>query len=59
MAINKQSSWKKCPSCRGSRKCLNCGGSGTVSTGVLRGRCAGCGGNGTCSYCKGRGEVAT
>lgn len=34
MAIKKQPVWKKCPSCRGSRKCLNCGGSGAVRTGA-------------------------
>lgn len=59
MANRNNTEWKKCPSCRGSRKCLNCGGSGIVRTGSLKGRCGGCGGTGGCSYCRRRGEVAT
>jgi len=47
--------WIKCPACRGSRRCITCGGTGRLDYGRT---CGGCGGNGACGYCRGRGEVA-
>ena len=46
--------WKTCPSCRGSKRCITCGGAGVLDHGR---RCAGCGGSGACGYCRGRGQV--